>query len=143
MIPRVSAFSSKVRLGMTLTVACPWARWRLPDGWTSPSVSARCSALRSSASLNSLSLLLPLALASRKRFLWVGDLLDFTEDVWVTHNGKKVHLRDTMSTLVLGTMTHYAAVDGSEVVLSVIGHHRLTFLVSGHFRRVDKKGCGL
>ena len=60
----VSAFSSRVRMGMTLTVACPWALVRLQDGWTSPSVSACCSALRSSAGLNSLSPSLPLALAS-------------------------------------------------------------------------------
>ena len=45
--------------------------------------------------------------------------------------------------LVLGTMTHYAAVDGSEVGHSVIGNHRLTFRVSGRVRRVDKNGCGL
>ena len=55
LIRRVSVFSSRVRIGTTLTVACPWDGVRLPDGWTSPSVSTRCSALRSSAGLNSLS----------------------------------------------------------------------------------------
>ena len=32
----------------------------------------------------------------------VGYLLDCTEDVWVTHNGKKVHLGDTMSHIGIG-----------------------------------------
>ena len=40
-------------------------------------------------------------------------------------------------------MTHYALVDGSEEERSVIVHHRLTFLVSGRVRRVDKNGFGL
>ena len=63
----------------------------------------------------------------------VGDLLDYTEDEWVTCNGKLV-------TLVLGIMTHYAAVDGSEEERSVIVHNRLTFQVSGRVRRVARTG---
>ena len=35
----VSSTLSRVRTGMTLTVACLWDWERLPDGWTSPSVS--------------------------------------------------------------------------------------------------------
>ena len=73
----------------------------------------------------------------------VGDLLDFTEDVWVTNKGKLVQLGTPLVTLVLGIMTHYAAVDGSEEERSVVVHHRLTFQVSGRVRRVGNNGCGL
>ena len=45
-------------------------------------------------------------------------------------------LETPLVTLILGIMTHYAAVDGSVIV-----HNRLTFQVS--VRRVGKNGCGL
>ena len=45
--------------------------------------------------------------------------------------------------LASGTLTLFAAVDGSEVELSIIGNHQLTSLASGHAWRVDKKGFGL
>ena len=64
LILRVSATLSRVRMGTTPTVACRWARGRLQDGWTSPSVSTHFSTLRRSAGLDSLSPSLPLALAS-------------------------------------------------------------------------------
>ena len=90
------------------------------DGWTSPSVSARRSALRSSAGLNSLSPSLPLAVASVKTIFVkgvdgntvvhrvkghtvVGDLLDGTVDVWVTRSWKKVDLEDTVSHVGVGS----------------------------------------
>ena len=45
---------SRVRIGTTLTVACPWDWERILDGWTSPSVSSswwtRLSGLRSLSS---------------------------------------------------------------------------------------------
>ena len=100
LILRVSAFCSRVRVGMTLTVACPWDWGRLLDGWTSPSVSTRCPALRSSAGLNSLSpSLTPGSCVAKTIFVKgvdgntvvhrvhghtvVGELLDCTDDVWV------------------------------------------------------------
>ena len=112
----VSAFSSRVRIGMTLAVACPWALERLLDGWTSPSVSARFSALSSSE--QSVALVTPGSCVVKSIFVngvdgntvvhrvkgptVVGDLLDGTEDVWVTYNEKKVDFGDTMSHIGIG-----------------------------------------
>ena len=60
-----------------------------------------------------------------------------------TLTGSWFNLVTPLVTLVLGIMTHYAAVDGSEEERSVIVHHRLTFQVSGRVKRAGKNGCGL
>ena len=58
----------------------------------------------------------------------VGDLLDCTEDVWVTYNGKLVQPGDTIGLIGIGI--HYAVVYGSQVERSVIVRNRLTVRVS-------------
>ena len=57
--------------------------------------------------------------------------------------GNWFNLEIPLVTLVLGIMTHYAAVDDSDEERSVIVRNRLTFQVSGRVRRVGKNGCGL
>ena len=57
--------TSRVRMGTTPTVACPWGRRRLQDGWTFPSVSR---SRRTCAGHRSLSPSRSLALASRNSF---------------------------------------------------------------------------
>ena len=57
--------------------------------------------------------------------------------------GSWFNLGTPLVTLLLGIMTHYSVVDGSEEERSVIVHNRLTFQVSGRVRRLGKNGCGL
>ena len=57
--------------------------------------------------------------------------------------GKWFNLGIPLVILVLGIITHYAAVDDSEEERSIIVRNRLTFQVSGRVRRVDKNGFGL
>ena len=142
---------------MTLTVACPWARGRLPDGWTSPSVSARCSALRSSAGLDSLvALVTPVSCVVKTIFVKgvdgntvvhrvhehtvVGDLLDCTEDLWVTYNGKLVQPGDTIGHIDIG---NHDTLRCSGRLRGGAQRCRPPFQVSGRVRRVGKNGCGL
>ena len=58
-------------------------------------------------------------------------------------SGSWFNLGTPLVTLVLGHMTHYAAMDGSEEERRVIVRNRLTFQVSGRVRRAGKNGCGL
>ena len=74
----------------------------------------------------------------------VGDLLDCTEDVWFTYNGKMVQPGDTIGHIDIGnhdTLRCGGRLRGEE--RSVIGRNQLTFLVSGRVRRVGKNECGL
>ena len=115
----VSAFSSRVRMGTTPTVACPWARGRLQDGWTSPvGVNVFLSSETFCRSGQSVALVTPGSCVVKTIFVKgvdgdtvvhrvrertvVGDLLDCTEDVWVTYNGKMVEPGDTMSHIGIG-----------------------------------------
>ena len=69
-----SAFSSRVRIGTTLTVACPWDRGRLPDGWTSPSVfDALLSAQKFCRSEQSVALVTPGSCVAKTIFVKVVD----------------------------------------------------------------------
>ena len=167
LIWRVSAFSPRVRMGMTPTVACPWARRRLQGGWTSTSVSWSRWAPRWYSGLRSLLSAekfcrseQSVALATRgscvvktifvkgvegstrvhrvKRDAEVRELLDCWADVWVTYNGKKVEMGDTMAGIGIG---NHDTGDVSKVVLKGSGNCRQTFQASGRAWRVDKKGC--
>ena len=147
--------SFKGKDGMTLTVASPWDWGRLQDGWTSPSVSACCSAPRRSAGLQSV---------CRPRYPWllrrendflkrvdgsttvhrvkghtvVGELLDCTVDVWGTYNGRKVNLVDTMAGI-----GNHDTIRSCGRLRGGARQHQLTSLASGRAWRVDKKGFGL
>ena len=71
-------------------------------------------------------------------------------DLWIARRmygsrttGSWFNLGTPLVPFVLGHMTHYAAVDGSEEERSVIVRNRLTFQVSGRVRRAGKNGCGM
>ena len=117
LILRVSACSSRVRIGIILTVACPWD-WEASGRVDVPSVSTLLSAEKFCRSEQSVALVTPGSRVAKTIFVkevdgWtvvhgvqehtvVGDLLDCTEDVLVTFYGNKVQPGDTMSHIGIG-----------------------------------------
>ena len=73
----------------------------------------------------------------------VGDLLDCTEDVWVTYNGKLVQPGDTIGHIGIGMHDTFRCGVRLRGGAQRYVRNRLTFRVSGRVRRVGKNGDGL